>query len=287
MVPALAALVSIAVFCAFVITINESALPNPTTYHPSESMPFNLTNALRHIEHLGQRKRTVSSVALEDGLRYVAAEMDALRLTALQNNYVMDIQKFRSNPSSFCTTIGPFGLLHAYDDIPSIVVRIRPHYIEKNAKIATLLINAHVDSALGSPGVSDNLSGVGLSMDVIRAIVSSSSDRFRLKRPVVFLFNGAEETVLPGAHSFVTQHPWGRSSAAHINLESIGSGDAYYLFQLGPNAPWLAQAYADAVSIPYGTIAATDVFNTKVSTNCFFCSVKHSLCNYNPSISCL
>lgn len=266
MLPALTALASVLLLSVFVITINESALPNPNTYSPSESMPFNLTNALRHIKHLGQKRRTVSSVALEDALRYIVKEMDALRLTALQNNYLLDIQTFRSTPGSFATGIGSLDLLHAYDDIPSVIIRIRPHHIEKNTKIPVLLVNAHVDSALGSPGVSDNLSGVGLSMDVIRAIISSSSDRFRLKRPVIFLFNGAEETVLPGAHSFVTQHPWGRYPAAHINLESIGSGDTYYLFQLGPNAPWLARVYANSVSIPYGTVAATDVFNTKVSS---------------------
>lgn len=276
-VPALASLAFALISYAIVIAANESALPDPDTYMPSETMPFNLTNALRHIEHLGQKRRTVSSVALEDALRYIMTEMTNLRLTALQNNYVMDIQTFRSTSGSFCASVGSLDSFHAYDDIPSVVIRIRPHYIEKNAKIPALLVNAHVDSALGSPGVSDNLSGVGLSMDIIRAIVSSSSEQFRLKRPVIFLFNGAEETILPGAHSFVSQHPWGRVSAAHINLESIGPGDTYYLFQLGPNAPWLAHAYANAVSIPYGTIAATDVFKTKVSYVCIFALYHHCI----------
>lgn len=263
-IPTLTALLSVPLLYIAFIAISESAIPNPDTYQPTPSMPFNLTNALSHIEHLAQNRRFVSTNALDQAMHYIIAELNPLASVAQTNHLQMEIQLFRSGPGSFYTTVGPMGCFHAYDNLISVVVRLQPSHLANHSMLPALLVNAHVDSAMGSPGVSDNLAAVGLTMDVIRAIVSLPPNHLSLSRPIIFLFNGAEETILPGAHSFISQHPWAKSIAAHINLESIGSGNLYYLFQLGPNAPWLARAYGHAVSIPYGTIAATDVFNTKV-----------------------
>lgn len=269
--PALLAIFITIAMYTLVFQLAQSTLPDPRTFKPSPILPFDHTNAIRHITHMGSRMRYVSSNALHDALIYIQKEVEDLITVAEQNGYLLEVDFFRSGPSTFSTTISTVQIRHSYDNLTSIVVRLSPNEYNNEE---SLLINAHVDSAIGSPGVSDELSGVGIMMELIRGIVSTNNNpiieekkvvhQHKLKRPIIFLFNGAEEVILQGAHSFITQHKWSTNIICHINLESLGSGREYHLFRLGPNNPWLAHAYANSVTNPFASVTATDVFETKL-----------------------
>lgn len=261
---ALTVILTVALFLISSHIRNENLL-DPTTYRPSTTVPFNLDNALSHISHLASRPRYVGTNALEDGMQYIMSQLHKLQPLAKRNNLHLDVQLFRSDPSSYTIGIANVANLHnSYDNISSVIARLRPAHLPFDTDVQPLLINAHVDSALSAPGASDILCGVGINMEIVRSIISLSSNVNTLRRPIIFLFNGGEEVFLTGAHSFVTQHPWGRVAAAFINLESIGAGNAFHLFRVGPNNPWLGHAFANAVSVPVGSVSGTDIFNTKV-----------------------
>lgn len=93
-----------------------------------------------------------------------------------------------------------------------------------------LLVGAHYDTVVGSPGANDNASGVAVLLEVARALAARPA-----RLPVVFVAFGAEEG-RPGPHhqslggsrhyAYGMSPEEARNLAAMINLDMIGRGDA-------------------------------------------------------------
>ena len=80
-------------------------------------------------------------------------------------------------------------------------------------------------------------------------------------RNLILLFNGAEESVLPASHAFVTQHKSVKEIKAFINLEAAGAGGREMLFQAGPKKRMkLIEAYLENAPKPCAHIAAQELF---------------------------
>jgi aminopeptidase YwaD len=93
-----------------------------------------------------------------------------------------------------------------------------------------LLIGAHYDTVVGSPGANDNASGVAVLLEVARVLAARPA-----RLPVVFVAFGAEEgrpgpqhQSLGGSRHYAQglSPEAARNLAAMINLDMIGRGDA-------------------------------------------------------------
>ncbi|KAG0278782.1 hypothetical protein BGZ95_003180 [Linnemannia exigua] len=146
-------------------------------------------------------------------------------------------------------------VMKMYSNLTNIVVRLScgPE-CDENA----LLLNAHYDTTLGSPGAVDDGVGVAVMMDVLRVMSLSPSPK---KNSVIFLFNGAEESFQDASHSFIVNHELKGSVRAVVNVEGTGTHGPEILFQA--NARVMIDAYSKA-PYPHGTVLANDLFETGI-----------------------
>ena len=81
-------------------------------------------------------------------------------------------------------------LINVYRHLTNVVLFVGP---KEASNRSAVLINAHYDSALGSPGAADCASCVGVGLEVVRTLIERKEP---LSRPIVLLLNGGEETLL-------------------------------------------------------------------------------------------
>ena len=78
-------------------------------------------------------------------------------------------------------------------------------------------------------GASDCAACVGIQIEMARAMLADTN--LELPAPVVFAFNGGEETLSQAAHGYMAQSEFAAELGAFINIESTGPGGPDILFQ--------------------------------------------------------
>ncbi|GAC98044.1 hypothetical protein PHSY_005632 [Pseudozyma hubeiensis SY62] len=144
-----------------------------------------------------------------------------------------------------------------YYSMSNLVVRISDGTDESKAN--SLLLNAHLDSTLPSPGGADDGVGVAILMEALRILTLPSTGR-KLYNSVVLLFNDGEESLQDASHLYITQHNQTNAGVkAVVNLEACGTSGPELLFQA--TSAEMIEAYSH-VPHPFGTVLANDVFST-------------------------
>lgn len=223
--------------------------------------------AMRHVRTIAAKPHFTGSLELDRTLEYVKGQIDAMRGPAERNGMLLEVEAFTASGTYAYSDPGTHSTYISYSDVPSVVARLSP-IAAAGGSVDTaggaLLINNHIDSAVGTPGGSDNVAGVAVALESLRSLTRMTADMDRLSRPVVFLFNGGEEPLLVGADGFVKTHRWASEVAAHINLESSGADDSYMLAQVGRTGPWLEHVFARAVKRPSGIVAASELYESNL-----------------------
>ncbi|VEL09253.1 unnamed protein product [Protopolystoma xenopodis] len=191
--------------------------------------------------------------------RYLLAQLQLISDIALSNGLEAYIEDHLSSFSSFRahTHIMSYGLVRN--------IAILMHN-PKNGPVdysPAILVNCHYDSAIGSRGATDAFVNCANMLESARIFALNDVP---LNIDVIFLFNGAEESLLPASHAFITQHKWAKRIVLFINLEGAGVGGRMFVFQTGPGlaTKTLVSAYSSNIRQPFGNVFGEEIFHLGV-----------------------
>ena len=250
-------LVAVLFLVTLIISFCYHCLPEPNfETHGNEFSAGNSRKNLKAITDLGVRLAGTENneIRARNVILQVVEEIKA------EASPEVNIEVSVQHPSGkfFLQFLG--GLTHVYHNVTNVVVRLSQ--AGSNPSHA-LLVNAHFDSALGSPAASDDAVSCATMLEIIRCL-SSSPHPSPLKHAIIFLFNGAEENLLPASHGFITQHLWAKQIRAFVNLEAAGAGGKELVFQTGPSNPWLSKSYARVAPYPFASVFCQEMFQSGV-----------------------
>ena len=253
----LVAFLSALLLCArWSVSVN---LPDPVPAYASLGL-FSEERALAHARKLQSFGiRVVGTPELENAERYVVDAATALTTEAHTTRPDLDVEFLVHRPSgSFRQYFLNHDIANAYTNLTNVAVRVRRRGElngdgDQNQK--AVLLNAHFDTTLGSPGGADCASCVGVLLEVLRVLIHDKQNV--PNAPVVFLLNGGEETFMQAAHGFVAHHPWRSTIGVVINVEATGSAGPDVLFR--ETGGWPAELYAKVAQRPVATATIRDL----------------------------
>ncbi|CAA22540.1 ER metallopeptidase Erm1 [Schizosaccharomyces pombe] len=255
------AMVLFAVVMARIALYFHNHLDEPLVdpYDANGNPQFSEANALKHVIHLSDDigYRILGTIEQERAREYIMNEVLALQ-KQLQDGPNADIHQMEvsleSGDGAHRFDFMNKYVIKKYQNLKNIVVRLSNG--TEACKEEAVLINAHVDSTLPSPGATDDALAVAILLEAIRIFISRPVP---LTHSIVFLFNDAEESLQDASHMFITQSPLRDTIKCVVNLEACGTTGSEILFQATSNE--MIKAYSH-VPHPFGTVLADDVFRT-------------------------
>lgn len=242
----------------YLISLNFHALPTPLLKADEASKPDSFIaerarDQLIEFNKIGQKVAGshANEVEAVEFLRKAFEEIESSK------NPVHNLEYSNTkHTGSFYLGYKPHGSISWYHDIQNVQIRLSPADPGLSSG-ATILVNSHFDTVPVSPGMSDAGIMIVVMLEALRVLSQSKTPH---RHNLVFLFNGAEEVGLKGAHGFITQHPWRHNITGLINLDATGAGGKEILFQAGPDSPWLARIYAKNAPHPYASAMGEELF---------------------------
>ncbi|KAF7813617.1 endoplasmic reticulum metallopeptidase 1 isoform X1 [Senna tora] len=215
---------------------------------------FSEARAVEHVRILSKEidGRQEGRPGLRKAAEYIKGQLEVIKDRA-RSSVRIEIDETTVN-GSFNMIFLQHSIALGYRNHANIIMRIASADSKDTAP--SVLVNGHFDSPLGSPGAGDCGSCVASMLELARLIVDSG---WVPNLPVIFLFNGAEELFMLGAHGFMKSHKWRDTIGGAINVEASGTGGPDLVCQSGPGS-WPSYVYAEAAIYPMANSAAQDVF---------------------------
>ncbi|KAL6520542.1 hypothetical protein OROMI_032304 [Orobanche minor] len=215
---------------------------------------FSEARAIEHVRVLADEigGRQEGSPGLRLAAVYIKTQLEQIKERA-GFNYRIEIEETVVNGSFNMIFLGQ-SISLTYRNHTNILMRISS--IDAEDSDPSVLLNGHFDTPPGSPGAGDCGSCVASLLELARLTVDSG---WIPPRPIIFLFNGAEELFMLGSHGFMTTHKWRDTIGAFIDVEASGTGGFDLVCQSGPGS-WPSYIYSQSAVYPMANSAAQDVF---------------------------
>ncbi|CAN8238621.1 unnamed protein product [Cochlearia groenlandica] len=216
---------------------------------------FSEARAVEHIRVLAEEidGRQEGRPGLREAATYIKTQLEIVKKRARDNLRVV-VEETQVDGSFSMMFLG-HSISLGYRNHTNILIRISS--LDSHDTDASVLMNAHYDSPVNSPGAGDCGSCVASLLELARLVVDSG---WVPPQPVIFLFNGAEELFMLGSHGFITQNKLKDNIGAFINVEASGTGGVDLVCQSGPGS-WPSQVYSKAAVYPMAQSSAQDVFS--------------------------
>jgi Peptidase family M28 len=192
---------------------------------PAEA--FSAARAMTHISAITDDPRPVGSAQHSEAKAYLLDQLGSL-------GWRTEVQQ----------SIGMFDF--GVDGTQSIaavanVIATKPG----TAPTGTVLLTAHYDTVVGSPGAADDGIGVGTLLETARALGSAVAPR----NDVMILLTDAEEVGLLGAEAFVRERARELGTVVVLNHEARGAGGGPMTFRMSSPNSELIEVLAGAPGV--------------------------------------
>ncbi|MBB4797138.1 hypothetical protein HNP32_000852 [Brevundimonas bullata] len=229
---------------AFLLAVWTTQVPKP---RPADApaAAFSAARAMTDIEQIARAPHPVGSAEHARVRAYLSARMTQLGLSPeeqsgpLSPGAIQRLKKAGGDPDAANNqAINLIGVLPGKD-------RSQP----------AVMLMAHYDTVVGSPGAADDSTGVGAVLEAVRAVQA----RGPIERDLVVLLTDAEELGLDGARIFFGGHPLRDRIGAVVNLEARGGGGRAAMFETGREAGPTVDLFRRAAARADGGTTATSL----------------------------
>ena len=229
---------------AFLLAVWTTQAPKPRPLD-APAAAFSAARAMTDVEQIARAPHPVGSAEHARVRAYLTTRMTQLGLSPqeqtgpLSPGAIQRLKKAGGDPEATNNqAINLIGVLPGKD-------RSQP----------AVMLMAHYDTVVGSPGAADDSTGVGAVLEAVRAIKA----RGPIERDLVVLLTDAEELGLDGARIFFGGHPLRDRIGAVVNLEARGGGGRAAMFETGREAGPTVDLFRRAAMRADGGTTATSL----------------------------
>lgn len=229
---------------AFLLAVWTTQAPKPRAAD-APAVAFSAARAMSDIEQIARAPHPVGSPEHARVRAYLSARLTQLGLEVSE-------QAGSLSPASVKRLARAGGDPAAANNQAINLIGVLPG---KDRSQPAVMLMAHYDTVVGSPGAADDSAGVAAILEAVRAIKARGS----VERDLVVLLTDAEELGLDGARVFFGGHPLRDRIGAVVNLEARGGGGRAAMFETGREAGPTVQLFRRAAARADGGTTATSI----------------------------